>query len=542
MALQGIGLSASVLVGVAKPNDAKYGPFLSVSIAISEIGSTMRYQGLTVGIIENGSLVEYWWKDGVGDNDLVEKTSGGGTAGGASNLDQVLLEGNVSERSIELISSTDFGSDKDYWLKMATTPNQYVTESYYFNKYNEFLITSTGTSTINSFSFTNASNSTNQYSDLVDSTPLFLFDAYRTSDSNLLSRNPNKVAYQNRDILEVRSADVSYMRIGPTTVRIGSPTGNRFEIDEYNRFFLSAGTVNLTATQGYYFPNLTYQNSPDRVMTYNEFTGQLGFTLLSNVSGGGTEYSFGNGLTTTTDANTGVVTVDSVVSGITQGAGILVSDDGNGLYTITNSGVRDLTAGSGISITNNSGNYTIAATGGGGGGGGIVFGDDVYALADYQTNTDSDYVFVYYNDTTNTWHKSQQGPIEYWDNPPNELDVGAYFANGQLRLTATLSQGGGEGGGGGVSDYIPQEYIGDLPWFQMVIYDASTQTMFSTDAPWSTLVVQEFTNTLIPVVMDVNANRKFYLSQSALVNDTFTTADGKTVVIQNNLVKSITIN
>jgi hypothetical protein len=76
MAVSGIGLSASVLVGVGSPNDAKYGPFADVATANSEIGSTLRYKGLTVGILVGGSVVEYWYKSGITDSDLVSKSSG----------------------------------------------------------------------------------------------------------------------------------------------------------------------------------------------------------------------------------------------------------------------------------------------------------------------------------------------------------------------------------------------------------------------------------------------------------------------------------
>ena len=74
MALTGIGLSASILIGVNKPADAKFGPFADVATANSEIGSTLRYQGLTVGIIVSGAVVEYWYKNGILDTDLIAKT------------------------------------------------------------------------------------------------------------------------------------------------------------------------------------------------------------------------------------------------------------------------------------------------------------------------------------------------------------------------------------------------------------------------------------------------------------------------------------
>jgi hypothetical protein len=80
MALSGIQLSAGIVVGSNTSVDAKFGPYADVATAKSEIGSTLRYKGLTVGILVGGSVVEYWWKDGITDSDLVVK--GGATAWG----------------------------------------------------------------------------------------------------------------------------------------------------------------------------------------------------------------------------------------------------------------------------------------------------------------------------------------------------------------------------------------------------------------------------------------------------------------------------
>jgi hypothetical protein len=80
MALSGIQLSAGIVVGSNTAVDAKYGPYADVATAKSEIGSTLRYKGLTVGILVSGAVVEYWWKDGITDTDLISK--GGATAWG----------------------------------------------------------------------------------------------------------------------------------------------------------------------------------------------------------------------------------------------------------------------------------------------------------------------------------------------------------------------------------------------------------------------------------------------------------------------------
>lgn len=74
MALSGIPLSAALVCGSAIPLDGKYGPFTSVADANSNVTTTLRHKGLTLGILENGSVVEYWYKDNITDAGLVKKT------------------------------------------------------------------------------------------------------------------------------------------------------------------------------------------------------------------------------------------------------------------------------------------------------------------------------------------------------------------------------------------------------------------------------------------------------------------------------------
>jgi hypothetical protein len=78
MALSGIQLSAGIVVGVNKPVDGKYGPYPDVATAKADIGVTLRYLGLTVGIETGGVVEEYWWESGTADGDLVAKGGGGG--------------------------------------------------------------------------------------------------------------------------------------------------------------------------------------------------------------------------------------------------------------------------------------------------------------------------------------------------------------------------------------------------------------------------------------------------------------------------------
>ncbi len=53
--------------------DARRGPWDDTAQAIATVPEYCRAKGLTVAIKDNGSIVEYWWKDGITDGDLVQK-------------------------------------------------------------------------------------------------------------------------------------------------------------------------------------------------------------------------------------------------------------------------------------------------------------------------------------------------------------------------------------------------------------------------------------------------------------------------------------
>lgn len=73
-----INLSDNVKVSAPKPVESKYlninTPYSSISEVNLNIPSGERYSGLTVNILG----VEYWYKNGVDDNNLVVKLSEGG--------------------------------------------------------------------------------------------------------------------------------------------------------------------------------------------------------------------------------------------------------------------------------------------------------------------------------------------------------------------------------------------------------------------------------------------------------------------------------
>jgi len=61
--------------------DAKYGPYLNSTQVLDLLPISDRKIGQTVGVYDGTGIVEYWWKDGIEDLDLVLKSAGGGGAG-----------------------------------------------------------------------------------------------------------------------------------------------------------------------------------------------------------------------------------------------------------------------------------------------------------------------------------------------------------------------------------------------------------------------------------------------------------------------------
>ena len=53
--------------------DFLYGPYTTLQAACKRVVEAVRQKGLTVGIIDRGSVVEYWWRDGIEDSDLILK-------------------------------------------------------------------------------------------------------------------------------------------------------------------------------------------------------------------------------------------------------------------------------------------------------------------------------------------------------------------------------------------------------------------------------------------------------------------------------------
>jgi hypothetical protein len=64
------------LVKIVNPSsnvDFYYGVWDNVTDAVLNVPQAVRAKGKTVGVLDGTSVVEYWWKDGTEDSDLIEK-------------------------------------------------------------------------------------------------------------------------------------------------------------------------------------------------------------------------------------------------------------------------------------------------------------------------------------------------------------------------------------------------------------------------------------------------------------------------------------
>lgn len=111
-------------VRIANPSanvDYYYGTYASVEEACLAVPMEVRMLGKTVGIVDGGSVVEYWWKSGLTDADLEEKASGGG--GGADTKYVVIGEKNLGDGGITT-TKTVGGVDEGVFLGKNTYVNK----------------------------------------------------------------------------------------------------------------------------------------------------------------------------------------------------------------------------------------------------------------------------------------------------------------------------------------------------------------------------------------------------------------------------------
>ncbi len=114
--------------GVSANVDYLYGPFESIETACSKVPQSIRSAGRTVGILTSSGVVEYWWKNGVTDSDLVEKSQSDGGGNLADNLENFIeviptSEGNIviDNKNIPFSKVTLSGDSRIFNLSISNT-------------------------------------------------------------------------------------------------------------------------------------------------------------------------------------------------------------------------------------------------------------------------------------------------------------------------------------------------------------------------------------------------------------------------------------
>lgn len=100
-------------VKIVTPNassDSQYGPYNSIGEALTAT-ENLRELGRTVGVIENGEILEYWFKEGITDSDLIPKTTGGGVTDGDKG-DIVVSDTGQSWHVHKLLNASQPGKDQ----------------------------------------------------------------------------------------------------------------------------------------------------------------------------------------------------------------------------------------------------------------------------------------------------------------------------------------------------------------------------------------------------------------------------------------------
>ena len=113
----GIGIIDNFNVNAKKPIDSRFGPYESPDEAKNSIDiNTQRYQGLVVLVtgssyLTDGRPTEYWFQNGINDNDLVIKPGGSSSTnpdpnlGPTPTLQQVTNQGASTTNNVEITGS-----------------------------------------------------------------------------------------------------------------------------------------------------------------------------------------------------------------------------------------------------------------------------------------------------------------------------------------------------------------------------------------------------------------------------------------------------
>ena len=95
--------------------DSHYGTYTSLSDAYIGVPEILREKGKTVGILESGSVVEYWWKSGITDIDLVKKETSAPISGTTNTIPKFTIGGLGDSQIAESGAGVTIGGGYDFY-------------------------------------------------------------------------------------------------------------------------------------------------------------------------------------------------------------------------------------------------------------------------------------------------------------------------------------------------------------------------------------------------------------------------------------------
>ena len=113
-----IKITDNFQVNKPAPIDDRLGPFISTAVALSSIELDRRYIGLTVIVDTGTGATEYWFEDGIQNNNLVAKSTGGGGGFNCADLltctDFTDLQSDVSNLQTDILDRVPYtGATQD---------------------------------------------------------------------------------------------------------------------------------------------------------------------------------------------------------------------------------------------------------------------------------------------------------------------------------------------------------------------------------------------------------------------------------------------
>jgi len=95
--------------------DSHYGTYASLSDAYIGVPEILREKGKTVGVLESGDVVEYWWKSGITDIDLVKKETSIPISGTTNTIPKFDTLGLVDSQIVDDGTNVTIGGGSNFY-------------------------------------------------------------------------------------------------------------------------------------------------------------------------------------------------------------------------------------------------------------------------------------------------------------------------------------------------------------------------------------------------------------------------------------------